>query len=102
MYGEGVQKVGNYLSTSKTKVKIAPVVKLCHAKVVVSSRRHSRKKPVTCIRPGIASTGGSFLLEDSMEKYRRCGGRALFLWCKSPLVSWSLAVDNWKSGRLGT
>ena len=60
-------------------VKIVPVVKQRHAKVVVSSRRYPRKKTVACIRPGIVSAGGSLRREDSMKKYRRRGRRALLL-----------------------
>ena len=42
---------------------------------------------MACIRPGIASAGGSFPREDSLEKYRRRGRRALLLlWCLSPLL----------------
>ena len=34
---------------------------------------------MACIRAGIASTGGSFPREDYLEKYKRCGRRALSL-----------------------
>ena len=34
---------------------------------------------MACVRPGIASFGGSFPREDSLEKYRRCGRRAFFV-----------------------
>ena len=48
------------------------VVKLRHAKVVVS-RQYPRKKPVvTCIRIRIALFGVFFPREDSLGKYRRC------------------------------
>ena len=46
-----------------------PVVKLRHAKVVVS-KQHPRKKPVVaCIRPGIALFSFFFPRKDFLEKY---------------------------------
>lgn len=52
---------------------------LRHAKVVLCSRRYPRKNFVACIGLGIASFGGSFPREDSMEQYRQCGTRTLLL-----------------------
>ena len=59
---------------------------------------------MACIRPGIASAGGSFPLEDSLDKYRRCGRRALLLlWCLYLRVAVLVVCRvNWKSGRVGT
>ena len=55
-------------SDKKTRGKIVPVVNLRHAKVVDGIH----VKNLACIRPSIAPAGGSFPLEDYMEKYRRC------------------------------
>ena len=42
---------------------------------------------MACVRPGIASFGSSFPREDSLEKCRLCGRRALLLLlCPSPLL----------------
>ena len=79
-------------STQKTRGKIivSPVVKLRHAKVVVS-RKCPRKKPVS----GMYSsriTSYAFIVffprEDFLEKYRRCP--LLLLWSLTPLL-WSFA-----------
>ena len=70
--GGGCTKNREQLFDIKARGKIVPVVKLRRAEVVVSSRQYPRKKPVTCIRPGIASFGGSFPLEVSLENCRRC------------------------------
>ena len=81
LYGMGggcTKKAGNNFPTRKKRGKIVPpVVKLRHAKVV--SRWYPRKKPVACIRPGIASFGGYSPRKDSLEKNRQCGWRALLL-----------------------
>ena len=39
---------------------------------------------MACIRPAIASAGGSFPREDFLEKYRRCG-RYAFLVAVAPV-----------------
>ena len=76
--GRVYQKTGNTFSTYKTRGKIVPVVKLRHAKVEVSSRRYPRKTLVACVRPGIASAGGSFPREDL---WRSIGGVEGVLCC---------------------
>ena len=89
IYGMGrVCKNREYIFDIKTRGKIVPVIKLRHAKVVLSGRRLPQKKPVACIRPGIAPAGDYFPREDSLGKYRRCGRRALLLmlWSLSPLL----------------
>ena len=58
-----------------------------------------KEKTVACIRPGIASAGGSFPQEDAREKYMRCGRRALLLllWHLSPLLNGAVVlVRNWQ------
>ena len=80
-------------STQKTRGKIIvpPVVKLRHAKVVVSLQ-YPRKKPESgmhssCIAP--YAFGFFFPREDFVEKqYRRCA--LLLLWSLTPLL-WSFA-----------
>ena len=79
--------------TQKTRGKIIvpPVVKLRHAKGVVS-RQYPRKKPVSGMHSSrIASYafGVFFSREDSLEKYRRCA--LLLLRSLTPLL-WSLLV----------
>ena len=69
---------------------IVSVIQLRHAKVVRSGTRYPQKKPVACIRPGIASAGGSFPREDSWEEYMRWGRRAWLLLL--PLVAVAEAV----------
>ena len=84
-----MRKNREYIFDIKTiKGKIVSVIKLRHAKVVRSGRRYHQNKPVACIRPGIASAGGSFPRENSWEKYKRCRRRALLLllWRLSPLL----------------
>ena len=57
MAGGCVPQNRECLFDTKNKGKIVPpVVKLHHTK----DRRYPRKKPVACIRPGIASFGGYF------------------------------------------
>ena len=57
-------------------IQVLPVVKLRHAKVVVSIQ-YPRKKPVVaCIRPCIALFGVFFPQEDSLEK---CVSMACFV-----------------------
>ena len=56
---------------------------------------------MTCIRPGIASAGGSFPPEDSLEKYRRCGRRA-FLCCGACFRFCFGRCRSSASGRVGT
>ena len=81
-----------------------PVVMLRHAKVVVVDGINGTNQGA-CIRPGIASAGSSLPLEDSWEKYRPCGRRALLLCCLSPLPFLSFAgrvqavvfVHNWNT-----
>ena len=52
------------------------------------------------IGPGIASAGGYFPRENSLEKYRRCGRRTLLLlWCLSPLLKRSCWYVTDKSRR---
>ena len=97
-------KTGNTFSTQKTREKIIvpSVVKLRHAKVVVS-RQYPRKKPVVaCIRPGFALFGVFSPREDSLEKYRRCVDVACFV---VAVVHASVAVvvcRSSASGRVGT
>ena len=87
MVSGGYEKTGNTFSTLQTRGKIVSVIKLRHTKVVRRGRWYPQKKPVACIRPGIASAGGYFPREDSLEKYKRCGRRALLLlWRLSPLL----------------
>ena len=76
MDGEGVQKTGNNVSTKKTWGKSVHVVKVRHKKVVIAVHGIHGKKTQW---PGIATAGVSFSLEDSIEKYSRCGKRALSL-----------------------
>ena len=68
--------------------QVPPVVKLRHAKVMVS-RQYSRKKPaVACICPRIALFG-VFFPEKTLTNV--CGWRALLLlWSLTPLL-WSFA-----------
>ena len=76
-------------SNTNNKGKSVSAFNLHHAKV--ASRRYPRKKPVACIRPDIASAGGSFPRKDFSEMDRRCGRCALLLpWCLTPLL-WSFA-----------
>ena len=72
------------------KIIVPPVVKLRHAKVVVS-RQYPRKKPVSGMHLShIASYafGVFFSREDFLEKYRRCA--LLLLWSLTPLL-WSFS-----------
>ena len=45
---------------------------------------------MACIRPGIASAGGSFP-QDSLEQHNRCARRDVLLWCLSPVLFRSFA-----------
>ena len=70
----------------RAKIIDPPVVKLRHAKVVVS-RQYSRKKPVSDMHSsGIASYafGVFFSREDFLKKYRRCA--LLLLRSLTPLL----------------
>ena len=89
----------------KSKGKIVPVIiKQRHAKVVVSSRRYPRKKPVACICPGIASAGDSFpprrLHEEVRAVWEACF--VVHVVPLSPLLFSSFAAVNWKRGSVGT
>ena len=70
------------------KIIVPPVVKLRHAKVVVS-RQYPRKKPVSGMHSSwYRIVWCLFSREDSLEKFRRCA--LLLLWSLTPLL-WSFA-----------
>ena len=52
-------------------IQVPPVVKLRHAKVVVSTQCPRKKPVVACVRPRIALFGVFFRRENSLEKFRR-------------------------------